>query len=172
MQLPIAATPSEPAADDLIRYYQHTRRLWTEHLAEPTLLDCGTAFANAQLSAVPEANCVLDAALSEGDSAAAAIEAVNQHYAAIGSRCASWTMNGSAPAARTRPLIDQLLHQQFQPSRTTVMHLSRATILPQPRRFQIPPVQSRLQTFSNARRRNGGSCPNPAARRGQLAASR
>jgi ribosomal protein S18 acetylase RimI-like enzyme len=126
MPLPIlqsSAASSTPEA--LVRYFHQTERDWTRHVAEETPLDdIGTAFHNAQLDRVWDANCVLDAALDEGMFAGDAVAAADAHFTARGATCWRWVMNPSAEQARTRPLVDHLLSRGYRMLSHDVMHLA------------------------------------------------
>src|SRR4051812_44102813 len=109
MPLPILQVRSEPSEADLVRLFHRCDNTWVSAVAEGTQLECGTAYANAALASVWDANNVRDAALPEGMTAEAAVAEVEAHYSARGSRCAYWVMNPSGPEARTRPLAEYLL---------------------------------------------------------------
>jgi GNAT superfamily N-acetyltransferase len=127
MPLPILQTSSAHASpQDLIRFFLQTQRDWTRHLSEETVLDVGTAFHNTNLGNVWDANCVLDAASPEGMSPVDAVAQVNDHYAAQSARCRRWTMNPSAPAERTAPLVEHLIGSGFRTFSADVMHMAGA----------------------------------------------
>ncbi|MDB5321370.1 MAG: hypothetical protein JWN40_3001 [Phycisphaerales bacterium] len=107
--LPILQVRREVTDTDLVRLFHRADSTWVGAVAEGTLLDCGTAYANGELRSVWDANNVRDAALPEGMEPGAVVAEVEGHYAAIGSRCAYWVMNPSAPEARTRGLAEYLL---------------------------------------------------------------
>src|SRR5258706_4360860 len=107
--LPILQVRREVTDSELLRLFHRADSTWVEAVAEGTLLDCGTAYANGELPCVWDANSVRDAALPEVMEPAAAVAEVAAHYAALGSRCAYWVMNPSAPEARTRGLAEYLL---------------------------------------------------------------
>src|SRR4030095_13463188 len=56
---------------------------------------------------------------------AAALEQVEDHYVASGWECRSWTMNSSAPAGGTQPIIEKLLELGFRPATADIMLLQR-----------------------------------------------
>jgi len=126
MSLPILNTRHEPSQSDLIRLFHKTDNLWSEHIAEAESLDAGTAFTNAQLSDVFDANNIRDVALPEGLSAEEAVAQVEAHYAAKNSKCHYWTFNPSAPAPRTQPLADLLLSNGHKMFSNDVMALRQA----------------------------------------------
>src|SRR5258706_1146336 len=95
--LPILQVRREVTDSDLLRLFHRADSTWVEAVAEGTLLDCGTAYANGELPSVWDANNVRDAALPEGVEPAAAVAEDAAHYAARPSRCASLVMNPSAP---------------------------------------------------------------------------
>lgn len=109
MSLPILHITHEPTREDLIRLFHRTELHWTRHLGEETALDAGTAFVNPELPTVSNANRMLDALLPEDLSPAQAVEQVDEHFRAAGTRCLSWLMNPSAPPGRNAPLEAHLL---------------------------------------------------------------
>src|SRR3954462_9179634 len=58
MPLPMLNSRHDPSASDLIRLFHKTENLWSEHLAAAEALDVGTAYANAELGEVWDANCL------------------------------------------------------------------------------------------------------------------
>lgn len=125
MPLPILqSSHHNPTPADLIRYYVQTERDWTRHTSEETSLDVGTAFHNAQLNNVWDANNVIDAALPEGVSPAVAVAQVEEHFDSNGARCRRWNINLSAPPERTRPLTEHLLSNGWRTLSCDIMHLS------------------------------------------------
>jgi ribosomal protein S18 acetylase RimI-like enzyme len=123
MPLPILNTRNEASPSDLIRLFHKTEALWTEHMAEPTSLDVGTAYTNPDLSEVWDANNIRDVSLPEEMTPEDAFTQVESHYAEKNLRCIYWTPNPSAPANRTQPLIDLLLSRAYQPASNDIMHL-------------------------------------------------
>ena len=61
MPLPILNVTAAATPRTLIRLFNQTERDYVRHLGEETQLDFGTAFHNATLRNVHDANCVLDA---------------------------------------------------------------------------------------------------------------
>ena len=105
MPLPIlSSTHATPA--DLVRLYLKTELDWSRHVAEETTLDVGTAMTGPQFPGVYHANCLFDAALPDSLTAAQAVEMVNTHFEAQGTRCWEWIMNPSAAPGRTQRLRD------------------------------------------------------------------
>src|SRR5687767_14079039 len=125
MPLPILQANREPTPSDLIRYFHRTEMLWMQHLADETALDVGTAYTNAELNEVYDANHVRDAMLPEGANAGEMIDEVDRHYAEQGVRCAYWVMNPSAPATQTQPLMDELTRRGHQPSTFDIQLLGK-----------------------------------------------
>jgi GNAT superfamily N-acetyltransferase len=144
MPLPILNHPTSPGGEDLLRFYDHTQKLWSEHLAEAVQLDVGTAYANVELPGVDDANRILDAALPDGMTAAAAVKAAHESYLGRGGRCMAWVMNPSAPFQQNRPLIEYLLESGFAHRRAAVMYLKKANaqVPPSPVRLQIIPARA------------------------------
>jgi ribosomal protein S18 acetylase RimI-like enzyme len=125
MPLPILqSSHHNPTPADLIRFYMQTERDWTRHTSEETTLDVGTAFHNAELDRVWDANNVIDAAIPEGMSPVDAVAQVDEHFASNGSRCRRWNINPSAPPERTRPLVDHLLSLGWRTLSCDVMYLA------------------------------------------------
>ena len=125
MPLPILQVRTEPSDADLVRLFHRTDAAWTQHLADAEQLDAGTAYANAALPGIYNANHVRDAALPAGTIAAQAVAEVDAHYARLGTRCAYWVMNPSAQAAQTRPLADHLLATGHRARFDDILHLGR-----------------------------------------------
>src|SRR5690348_909553 len=100
MPLPILHTGPSRSDEDLVRLFHRTELHWTQHLAEETALDAGTAFANPELPTVWNANRILDASLPEGASPADALNEVQEHYRAQGTRCWDWVLNPALPNDR------------------------------------------------------------------------
>src|SRR5829696_4627684 len=95
--LPILQSTSASASPEtLTRYFIQTERNYVRHLSEETPLDFGTAFHNAQLPKVHDANCILDAALPERMMPADALAQAQAHFAEVGSTLWHWVMNPSA----------------------------------------------------------------------------
>ncbi len=130
MPLPILPTP----AQDLLRLFLQTEARWTEHLAEPADLDFGTAYANPAFPAIFDANNMRDVALPPGLSPQGAFDQAAAHFAARKTRCYSWTINPSAPADRTRPMLDHLLSLGYHPVPADVL------ILPATNSIDVPEI--------------------------------
>lgn len=130
MPLPILQSSSQPTAADLVRFFHQTERDWTRHTSEETPLEVGTAFHNAELKEVWDANCILDAALAEGMTPAAAVEEVEEHFRANSSTCRRWVMNPSAPSERTRPLVEHLFSLGHRVIESDILYLSHMPTAP------------------------------------------
>ena len=124
MSLPILPSHRAASNDDLIRYYHKTNVIWAGQIGEEAQLDCGTAFTNAQLDQVHEANQMLDASLGDEQSPEGAVAEVEAHFRAAGARCFKWIMNPAVPAARTQPLVDHLLASGYSKHDLDIMYLS------------------------------------------------
>jgi ribosomal protein S18 acetylase RimI-like enzyme len=125
MPLPILQVRSEPTDVDLRRLFHRTDSMWVGGVAEGTQLECGTAYANAALGSVWDANNVRDAALPEGMTPVHAVAEVDAHYAGQAVRCAYWVMNPSAPEANTRPLAEHLLASGHHAVRDDIFYLRK-----------------------------------------------
>lgn len=125
MSLPILNAQPSPDVDSLLRFFLKTERHWTEHLAEETVLDVGSAFINPQLDQYPDANRVLDASLPQGMSPQDAVAEVESHFASAGVKCLRWVMNPSSPIESRRPLIDHLLQTGHRGVATHVYYMNR-----------------------------------------------
>src|SRR5262245_45955679 len=109
MPLPILHTTTDSSPQTLVRLFHQTERDYVRHLSEESPLDVGTAFYNAQLRSVFDANCVLDAALPENTSPADAVKEATAYFDSVGSVLRRWIMNPSAPGVTTDPLVKELL---------------------------------------------------------------
>src|SRR3954464_11550108 len=98
MPLPILHS-NDASPETLVRLFHKTETHWTQHLAEETQLDIGSAFVNAAFPKIKDANRVLSASLPDGVSPGDAIQSVNEHYAKNGTICLMWVMNPSADLA-------------------------------------------------------------------------
>jgi ribosomal protein S18 acetylase RimI-like enzyme len=125
MPLPILQVRIEPSEADLLRLFHRCDATWIGAVAEGTQLECGTAYTNAALASVWDANTVRDAALPEGMTAAAAVAEVDAHYAGRGVCCAYWVMNPSAPEIQTRPLAEYLLASGRHVVRDDIFYLRK-----------------------------------------------
>jgi ribosomal protein S18 acetylase RimI-like enzyme len=130
MSLPILHSSTQPTPQDLVRFFHQTERDWTRHAAEETPLEIGTAFHNAQLAGVWDANCMLDAALPEDITTARALEEAQTHFRSVGSVCHKWVMNPSAPSQSTQPLIEHLLAHDHRLQRADIMYLAHMPTTP------------------------------------------
>jgi len=111
MPLPILHMTTQPTREDLIRLFHRTELHWSRHIGEETALDVGTAFVNAELPRVRDANHMFDAALPPEMTPQQAVEQVEDHFRLAGVRCGSWVMNPSSAPAQTAPLVEHLLAQ-------------------------------------------------------------
>jgi GNAT superfamily N-acetyltransferase len=127
MPLPILQVRSEPTEADLLRLFHRADSNWIAGVADATQLECGTAYANAALGSVWDANNIRDAALPEGMAAAEAVAEVDSHYAGQGVRCAYWVLNPSAPQAQTRPLADHLRSSGWKALPEDIFYLRKVT---------------------------------------------
>ena len=130
MPLPILQSSTQPTASDLIRFFHQTERDWTRHTSEETPLDVGTAFHNAELADVWDANCVLDAMLPEDATPEQAFDETTSHFRSAGSTCRKWIMNPSAPQERTQPLIEHIIVQGYREMRRDIMYLAHMPTTP------------------------------------------
>src|SRR5688572_22187974 len=116
-----SATDTSPAT--LVRLFLKTEHDYVRHLAEETALDLGTAFHNASLPKIHDANCILDAALPDGMSAPDAFAQALAHYEQVGSTLHHWVMNPSAKAEAVDPLIAHLQQNGFIARTADLMRL-------------------------------------------------
>jgi ribosomal protein S18 acetylase RimI-like enzyme len=145
MPLPILQPHADPTSDDLMRYFARTELHWARQVAaDETVLDAGVAFTNAQLPRVPDANRMFDVALPDGMTPQNAFAAVEEHFAAAGTRCLSWTMNPAAPSARTAPMADFLSSRGLARVTHDVLRLEGAPAEPirQPADLTIIPARA------------------------------
>ena len=132
MSLPILQVRQEPTAADLVRLFHRTDAHWVEQLSEPVALEAGTAYANVEFSEVWDANNFRDAALHGDMTPRQALDEVNAHYAARGTRCAYWVMNPSAAEEQTRPLVEHLLAAGYRAQIDEILYLRRIAQRPVP----------------------------------------
>lgn len=122
MPLPILKTPVE---SDLVRLFHRMMLHYAQHLGETAALDVGTAVINPKLSAVYDANVVIDASLPEGVEPADAVMEAESHFAREGSVCHQWVMNPSAKPEATRPLVDYLLARGAGQASADILYLAK-----------------------------------------------
>src|SRR5215203_4594479 len=108
MPLPILHARYEPSEGDWLRIFDQTESRWCAHLADETPLDVGTAYANARLPGVFEANHVAQVTLPEGMDPAQAYDEVQAHFAERKTKCHHWSMNPTTPAERNQALVEYL----------------------------------------------------------------
>jgi GNAT superfamily N-acetyltransferase len=125
MPLPVLKSNSNPSRDDLVRFFHKIELEYGRHLGDETQLDCGTALVSAELKDVNRANCIVDASLPHGMSAAAAHEMVDDHFSRLNSGCRLWVLNPSAPVDQTKPLADDLAERGYTPQARDILHLPR-----------------------------------------------
>lgn len=151
MSLPILHASNQPTPQTLVRYFLHTERRWSEHVANGVQLDVGTAFANSSLSKVQDANRILDVSLPPQVTPAEAFEIVERHFAERGSRCAQWLMNPSSEARQIEPMIAHLVSRNYRAVPQDVLLLSHAAVaaaIDAPSSIKIIPTRA---SFRHAR---------------------
>jgi GNAT superfamily N-acetyltransferase len=121
--LPVLAAPPTAGPDDLVRRFHRARHQQARILGDETVVDGGTWIHNPDLQPLPDANCVLDAAVDPGSTAVELVTVV----AHLSANCPvrAWTLNPSLPADRTQPLADHLAHHGWVPHVWDVLHLPR-----------------------------------------------
>src|SRR5688572_7350361 len=111
--MPLPVLPSTPSGSaspsDLVRLFHRTELHWTRHLGEESTLEIGTAFTNAELPSVYNANRILDASVPEGSTAEQVMEEAAAHYRDRGTPLGQILLNPAVPDERTKPLADYLL---------------------------------------------------------------
>lgn len=159
--LPILKSPFATSHADLLRFFHKIELEWTRPLGEETVLDCGTAIVNPRLSAVREANGVLDAALMPGTSAAAAFDEVQRHFAAAGSVCRRCVLNPSASPDQAAPLIDHLLQRGYTKTARDVLHLPRLpqTAIAETAGLKIIPARAGFRQLRALTEENAANAP-------------
>src|SRR5207244_2787719 len=126
MPLSILRARNDPSDAELVRLFHRTDAAWVRQLAEGEQLEVGTAYANAAMPNVWNANNVRDARLAGGTTPAAAVAEVEAYYAARGTACAYWVMNPSAEAREARPLAEHLLAAGHRARRDEILYLRRS----------------------------------------------
>jgi ribosomal-protein-alanine N-acetyltransferase len=124
MPLPILKAYTDATPENLVRLFHRTELHWVRHLGEEAQLDAGVAFTNPELTAVGEANGVVDAAVPPGVSPADAVDEVRRHFEATGTTCRRWLLNPAAPEAQTRPLGDYLVSAGWRMEPYDIMYLA------------------------------------------------
>src|SRR4051794_13458297 len=130
MPLPNLRSSTQPTTNDLVRFFHQTERDWTRHTSEEAPLDVGTAFHNAQLAEVWDANCLLDAALPEDATPEQAFDEAAAHFRSVGSSCCKGIMNPSVPQERTRPLVEHVTGHGYRALHRDIMYLAHMPTTP------------------------------------------
>ena len=95
-------------AGDLVRLYAHTERAWLAVLGGSTPLEGGLAITAPDLRRVPEANCMLEAAIPTGATAEEVVVEAEAHFSSIGLVCQRWEPAAWATPLSVTPLMDHL----------------------------------------------------------------
>ena len=130
MPLPILHSRQGLNDSDLVRLFHRTEAAWVGQLADGETLAVGTAYCNAELARVWDANNVRDAALHDGMEARDAVAEIEKHYAERGARCWYWVMNPSAEQERVGPLVAHLLECGYREARDEIQYLRNVTGAP------------------------------------------
>ncbi len=123
ISLPVSAARPAASAADLVRLFHRAQLQRARAIAEETVLDGSTWLHNPDLQPLPDANCVLDAAIDPGSTAAELMAEVDR--LSVDCPVRGWTVNPSLPRDRTNPLVDHLTHAGWVPHPLDVLHLSR-----------------------------------------------
>ncbi|HYO10027.1 MAG TPA: GNAT family N-acetyltransferase [Tepidisphaeraceae bacterium] len=123
MSLPILPSHRAATTADLVRLYQRTELQWVRQAAEETPLECGSAFTNPLLPKIYDSNCMLQASIPEGSTAAAAVAEADAFFTSRGARCFKWMLNTAVPPPRTQPLAEHLLSLGFTAETYDLMYL-------------------------------------------------
>ena len=127
--LRVLAAPRTAGPTDLVRLFHRAQLQQSRALAEEVALDGATWLSNRDLQPLAAANCVLDAALDPGTTAAEFVATVDR--LASDSPVRGWTLNPSMPPERTMPLSDHLVAAGWVPRALDVLHLAhlRPTVI-------------------------------------------
>lgn len=88
MPLPILmAQTSGRDPIELLRFYARARVHYCRNLGEENELAAGVSFTNRDFPNMPEGNCLIDAVVPDGISAADAFSGVEEHFASHRTRC-------------------------------------------------------------------------------------
>jgi GNAT superfamily N-acetyltransferase len=123
--MPLTVLKTIPASSpaDLIRLFHQSQLEWSRHLGEEIELDFGRWISNPILPTVDDANCLLDAFIVPGMTAAEVISQMDdrsqQHW-----RCC--TLNPSMTPDRTGELVAALLAQGWTMQTTDILYRTRA----------------------------------------------
>ncbi len=150
MPLPILHVSSAATPADIVRLFHQTERDYVRQTSEETALDFGTAFHNASLPRVYDANCILDAALSDELSPADTLAQAQEHFAQAGAPLWRWVMNPSSASDRTEPLVQHLLANAYQKQTADVMRLASNPPTPRSAPGDLKIIPSRA-SFRHAR---------------------
>ena len=143
MSLPILRVEEKPSDEVLCRYFHQTERVWASQIAEAEHLDFGTAYTNADIPNVWEANAVHDARVPKGMSLAEVLESAQAYFASKGTKGRMWILNSTATPDETDPLRGHFQERQFRKLTSNVLHLKRAITLPDPPRKDLTIIPAR-----------------------------
>jgi len=124
MPLPILQNVTDPTPENLVRLYHRAVLHFVRHLGDEAALEAGTAFTNAAMPEVDDANCLLDAGVAEGSAVAEVMAEVDAHFAAAGVACRAVVPNPAAPPARTEGLIRHLLDSGWRRHAADIYHFA------------------------------------------------
>ncbi len=119
MPLPILSSTTA----DLVRLLHRSQLDWCRAVGEETTLDCGTLICNPDLPTIAEANCIVNARIIPGTTAAKVVESV-------GADCRRWSLNPSVTAEQTSPLADHLVQTGWLPITSDIFLLRKQRPLP------------------------------------------
>ncbi len=125
MPLPVLRADFAGSPEDLMRLFLRTQLHWSRHLAEETVLDWGTVFANPQLPGVVAANRVMDVSLPAEMMPQQAVDEVNAAFAKRKGHCRQWVMAASGDAGGRQRMVEHLLRLGCRERSRDVMYLVR-----------------------------------------------
>ncbi|MGA2497913.1 MAG: GNAT family N-acetyltransferase [Tepidisphaeraceae bacterium] len=141
MPLPVLHQWSAASDDDLVRLYLQTDRRWAEHLAEPEVLEVGTAMCNPAMAG--QANHVRDVALPAGVCAEEAYRRVEAYFSERGARCSAWIFGAAGGVSPVATLVKLLGEKGYRIELTDVLALPHMPGKPPAERGDLQVIPSR-----------------------------
>jgi len=125
MPLPVLPNAAASSPADFIRLFHQSQLEWCRQLGEETQLDFGRWISNPALGGCDDANCLLDAFLVPGFSAAQLLTEMDDRCRRAGTPWRRCSINPSMPIDRTAPLIDALQNSGWKCSSLELLYKNK-----------------------------------------------
>lgn len=150
MELPVLPSQPTHGPEVIVRAIARTNAELTDNISHAEDLDCGRAFSNPERPRVWDANCIHQAFIPEGSTAADVMAEVQAHYQQLGRPCYKWF---GADSAFPSDLADALQSAGWERGRMQVMRMVQASIPDSAATdLQVIPARAMVQAFHAFRR--------------------